>query len=235
MKRVDRQESRGVSASQYLYKFIACAAVVAAVAYAPVSQAQIVLGPSVSLASLTNAGGDILVGDKDFDNFTISGDFSASQVSVTPIEENGNYGIRFSGGFLSFSQPEDMILGYEVSVTNSPDLISSANLLFNGQVSAGTGIAAVVEQVFTNIPPAFYGQMTVFASVASNQLSTSLAIAPPQTELSINKDVQLTAIFPAFSTISTIDQTYTQVPEPSTVVLAVVGFCGLFLLRRRRH
>jgi hypothetical protein len=39
----------------------------------------------------------------------------------------------------------------------------------------------------------------------------------------------------AFATISTIDQTFTQVPEPSALALAAAGFAGLVLLRRRRH
>jgi hypothetical protein len=214
---------------------IICAAVALAVACAPDSKAQTILGPSVSLASLTNSGADLIVGDKEFDNFSISGDYQASQVNVTPIQENGDYGIRFSGGFVAGGQTEDLILGYQVSVTNSPDEISAANLLFNGAVTFGTGLAEVVEQVFTNNPPAFYGQMAVFATATTNQLSTSLPIIPPQTFLSINKDVELTAQLPAFSSISIIDQTYTQVPEPSTLALAVAGLSGLFLLRRRKH
>jgi len=205
--------------------------------YASRSEAQTITtnGPSISLATLTNSGADLIVGDKEFDNFTISGDYLASQVSVTPISENGNFGIQFGGTFSASGQSKDIILGYEVSVTNSPDLISAANLQFDGQVTSGTGLASVVEQVFTNIPPAFYGQMSVFAGVTSNQLSTSLAINPPQTELSINKDVELTAILPASSSIMTIEQTFTQIPEPSTVALAVAGFSGLLLLRRRRR
>ena len=98
----------------------------------------------------------------------------------------------------------------------------------------GTGLAEVVEQIFTNNSD-FYGQMFVYASQSSSQLSASLPIVPPQQFLTINKDVLITATLPAFSSISTIDQTYTQVPEPNTVALAAVGLTGLLLLRRRRH
>jgi hypothetical protein len=192
-----------------------------------------VLGPSVSMANLTNDQ-TIVVGDKAFTDFSITGSFDASQVNVTPIEESGNFGIRFSGALVSAGNPMDLTLGYQVSVTNSLNLISAANLLFNGQVVGGTGLAEVVEQVFTNNSD-FYGQMFVFASQSTNQLFASLPIVPPQTELSINKDVLITATLPAFSSISTIDQTYTQVPEPSAIALAAAGFTGLLLLRRRRH
>src|SRR5260221_7675550 len=88
------------------YLFITCAIIALAVSYAPASNAQIVIGPTVSLASLTDVGGDVLVGDKDFSNFSISGNFSAGQVNVTSITENGNYGIRFSGALVSSGRPE---------------------------------------------------------------------------------------------------------------------------------
>jgi hypothetical protein len=210
-----------------------CAAVALAMACVPVSNAQIIIGPTVSLASLTNVGGDVLVGDKDFSDFSISGSFSASQINVTSITENGNFGIRFSGAIVSGANPMDLVLGYKVSVTNSPNLISAANLLFNGTVS-GTGLAEVVEQVFTNNNQ-FAGQMFVFASTTTNKLTDSLPITPPQPFLTLSKDVIVTASLPSFASISTIDQTFTQVPEPSVLALVAAAFTGLALLQRRRH
>ena len=152
------------------YLLLICVAVALTLTYTPASEAQIILGSGISLTNLTN-GQDIIVGDKEFTNFSISGDFLASQISVIPILENGNFGIRFSGPFVSGANPMDMILGYKVSVTNSPDLISAANLLFNGTV-VGAALAEVVEQVFTNNNE-FAGQLFVFASATTNKLFDS--------------------------------------------------------------
>lgn len=208
-----------------------CVVTALAVTSAPVSQAQIVDGPTVSMANLTN-GQTIVVGDKAFTGFSISGDFAASNVNITPITLNGNFGIQISGGFSSGGTPESLLLGYKVSVTNSANLISAANLLFNGVVVAGSGQAQVTEQILTN--NSFYGQMIVSATATSSVLSASLPIIPPQQFLGVSNAVSLTATVPAFSSISTIDQTFTQVPEPSALVLVAAGFGGLALLRRRR-
>jgi hypothetical protein len=208
-------------------------AVALVAAHASVVSAQVVQGPSISMANLTN-GATIVVGDKAFTDFSISGNFNANQVNVTPIIENGNFGIRFSGALVSGGSAMDLILGYQVSVTNSFNLISQANLLFNGVVVNGPGLAEITEQVFTNNND-FYGQMVVFATQSNSVLSASLPITPPQPFLNINKDVLVTAELPAFSSISTIDQTFTQVPEPSTLVLAAAGIAGLTVLRRRRR
>jgi hypothetical protein len=92
----------------------------------------------------------------------------------------------------------------------------------------------VAEEVFTNNND-LVGELVVFASATSNQLSATLSITPPQKFLTLSKDVHLDATLPAFATISTIDQTFTQIPEPSMLALVAVGVTGLILLRRRRH
>jgi hypothetical protein len=203
-----------------------------------------ILGPGIDMTNLVKNASDLIVGDKEFTQFSISGDYQASHVYVTPIEEAGNFGIRFSGAFAACGQAKDMTLTYSVSVTNSPNLISAANLLFNGQVTFGTGLAQIVEQVFTNDDFAMpAGQLQVFCSIASNKCADSLPITPPQPSLDLSKDVLLYAQVPAFATISTIDQTFTQVsdpnppipqvPEPSVLALVAAGCAGLILLRNR--
>ncbi len=192
------------------------------------------LGSPVVLSTLTN-GGSLVVGDKLFSGFVISGSISAADVTVTPIEDSFGYGIEFSGGFAALgNETQDMVLGYTVTVTtNSPDLISDVHLLFNGLVT-GTGLAEVVEQVST-LDFVFIGQTAVFATATTNQLADTLEINPPQRGLVISKDVLLTARVDGTASISTIDQTFSQVliPEPSALTLSALGLLTIFGLLRR--
>lgn len=233
IERVNQREVRGPFSNQGI--FLICIAFAVTLAYAPASLAQTVIdGPTVSLASLTNTGGDLVVGDKDFTDFSIQSlDFTAGEIGVTPITKNGDFGIRFSGPIDATAGGADLILNYQVSVTNSANLISAANLSFIGSVNGGPGFAEVTEEVETN--NLFAGEMSVFATATSNKFSDSLAITPPQPLLALSKDVVVDATLPVFASISEIDQTFTQVPEPSVLVLVAAGFAGFALLRRRRQ
>ncbi|HVM61197.1 MAG TPA: PEP-CTERM sorting domain-containing protein [Verrucomicrobiae bacterium] len=214
-----------------------CATLVIALFGAPSSQAQ-TFGPSYSLTSLTNSGGSILVGDKLFSHFFVIGDPYASNITVTALISGNNYGLQFGGGFVAINNDMDFQLGYMVDVTNSDNLISGAGLTFNGVVvGTGNGLAEVTEQVITNMDiGAPYGQMTVYATQSSSVLATNIPIDPPQSYLNLEKDILVdTFTITAASSISTINQYYTQVPEPSTIFLVGVGLLSGLMLRRRRH
>lgn len=203
---------------------------------APSSRAQIFFPSTLtSMAVLTNSGETLLVGDKLFSNFGISG-YNASNISVEGIEEDGgDYGIQFQGGFIATNNSlMDVHLTYQVNVEDSGSLISGANLSFNGAVvGPGGGLAEVVESVYTNTGY-LYGQMVVSTTETMSQLSTNMVISPPQPQLNIDKDVEDIALTLSYASISTINQSFAQVPEPSTIILVGMGLLGVWGLRRRR-
>jgi hypothetical protein len=215
---------------------IVCMAIAFAIAYAPVTQAQVTNltnGGTISLTNLGTGNFSILVGDKLFSDFGIEG-YNASNIIVKGIIENGDdYGIQFQGGFFSMNGSMDVALSYAVNVTNSNNLISGANLSFNGFEFGSNGYASVTEAVYTNTSY-LYGDMSVYASPSSNLLATTMAINPPQPSLNIDKDVFTYAIDLSFASISTINQSFVQVPEPSSIVLSLIGIFGLLSIRRRK-
>src|SRR5271170_4406186 len=79
------------------YLLAICAMVALAISCSSSTQAQVFYPPAVTLASLTNSGATLLVGDKLFSHFGITG-YNAGSITVEGIEEYGSdYGIQFSG------------------------------------------------------------------------------------------------------------------------------------------
>src|SRR5277367_3616640 len=98
-KRVGHRRVRSVNSRQ---KFsLVCAAMAFAMAYAPFTQAQVTNltnGSTINFSNLGTGGFSILVGDKLFSDFTLSG-YNPSNINVKGIiEDGGDFGIQFQGG-----------------------------------------------------------------------------------------------------------------------------------------
>lgn len=200
------------------------------------AQAQTILGPSVGLNTLTNQGATLLVEDKLFGDFSfISGDFTASDVLVTPIQDSFGVGLRLSGGFVAVgSQIRDFIVQFSVTVTNSPMLISDVHMVYNGNY-VGLGFSEVVETV-RDTNGVVLGQF--FVSNPPTILESTFYLPAWQTKIFVTKDVILYGGggHPQLNraTISFIDQTFSQIPEPSTSLLVGAGLVFLLVAGRRR-
>ena len=106
---------------------------------------------TVPLSDLLN-GETFTSGDKVFSNFTynITEDMPAADaVTVTDIRDaDGNYGIRFQGGFIDRAggTSSDALITFDVSVAPGVDrVISDAHLAANPAVFNGEGVASVTE------------------------------------------------------------------------------------------
>jgi len=200
-------------------------------------------GDSINLESLVANDTSVQVGDKLFSDFQFSSsntggsladNLSTTAINVTALSNPFGFGISFSGPFITTngSITEDVVLKYSVMVTDPHQLISDVHLGFNGTV-VGTGVAKVTEQVMTN----GFGMDTIALLDVYNQgtpnpvFNDVALLLLPTEKLFIQKDI----IFGGGGSLSIIDQNFSQVPEPSTLLLAGVGCAALVVLRRRKR
>lgn len=208
------------------------------------------LGQSVGLADIIGQYGSVQVGDKIFADFSIVGDVAPHQVTVTAIQDTFGYGLRFSGGFVAVgNQITDFVLGFSVAVAPEAEewYISDVHLRFNGNY-VGEGFAEIVEQVFAGGPiplGSLLGQL--FVSNPPTILEDTFYLQQPLKKIYVLKDVLLygggdvpphrrigNVAGTNRATISVIDQTFSQIPEPGTVLLVAAGLLGVALTGRRR-
>lgn len=184
---------------------------------------------AVLLSTLLNDGGTLTVGDKTFSDFTYSavGDMPpATAVNVIPIIDDGDFGLRFQAGFIDLvgGGASDSLITF--SVEAPADYIVGANL-FGNVDAASPGIATITE---TFLPEFSTTAITIASGV---NLSASAAFDAPVQRLNVQKDILLFA-GESPATLSFVDQTFPQVPEPSTALLLTFGVLGLLSGRRGR-
>ena len=212
------------------------------------SQAATIIGSPVLLSALTVPGGNIVVGDKTFTNFnyTFTGDMpAASLVNVIPITDDfGNFGVRFQGAFIDttgVAGGSDALITYTVTA-GAGRLISDAHLQGNPSRLGPFGSMSVTE---TFLPLGANGEFTMKIyddqNVNPPQLVDSVVFTTPVQSLNVQKDILGLAKIspsdpngPSTVTMSFVDQTFSQVPEASAVILSLIGCMG-FGLKRRRH
>ena len=206
------------------------------------------VGESINLKTVLDSNLSVWIGDKVFESFSwnpilILGsdvDAVASNVNLKAISNLNGIGFR-----LEFQLPmtvgdfdiKEIGFQYKVAVTNSPNLISDLHLSVVGS-SAGGAIWSVSETAHTG---GFGGGLVgdVDAS-SSTYASSSNNIVPPQAALWIEKDIIAAGTFNEdgfsddFASISSIEQTFSQIPEPSTALLVGLGLLGVVAVNRKR-
>lgn len=196
----------------------------------------------VPLSDLLMEGATIQSGDKIFSDFAYlkTGDMpSAENVNVETIQDgDGDYGIRLQGGFVDHAggDASDAVITFNVSVPMGSNLlIAGAKLSANPAVFAGDpGSLASVTETF--IPTIIDNKLVVYDfGEGDDKLLDQISFAEGYATLPVQKDIILHAIGDTGAvTMSFVDQTFAQIPEPSSLVLAIGGLLGLAGLGRRR-
>jgi len=129
---------------------------------------------------------------------------------------------------------EDVVFEFSVQVVDPlQQQISGVELGLQAQVT-GDGVADVSEQVFTN---GFCGATIASLNASScGTTNTSVQFKKAEDIIWVEKEISVTAGGGRQDSVAicSISQNFSQVPEPSSLVLAGMGLLGLLVLRSFR-
>lgn len=233
--------------SKSLSVFLALAVCVQAALVSNQCSASIITGPATPVSTLIANNGTVTSGDKLFSDFSyiFSGDMpGAAGVNVVPItDDSGNYGIQFQGAFLDLPSTQggsDAKITYKVTVTDPNFLISDAHMAGNPNLLGQFGSISVTE---TFLPLGANGEYTMEIyddeSLPTPKLTDVTFFNPKVRTLNVQKDIlAFAAPGSQTATLSWIDQSFSQmrneIPEPTTMMLSLLGMVGLIGAVRRR-
>jgi PEP-CTERM motif len=221
----------------------ACIGILAASATSVFAQINFTSG---TLANLAN-GGTLSIDDKTFSGFSYQASgltsFNPSLIDVSVSQDaNGIDYLIWSGDISLISSgiaSADLLLNY--IVTANPGAINMIDQSYTGR--AQNGLLAVDETAATG---AFGGIVVGYSHLQAGDFTDppaetvqgdNLIINPSQSVLYVTKDIALAVISPngGFITIDQVEQSFHQVPEPSTMLLGSLGGGLLLFLRLRRQ
>ncbi|MDG2385302.1 MAG: hypothetical protein P8N76_26770 [Pirellulaceae bacterium] len=191
---------------------------------------------AILLSTLIEDDGTITNGDKEFSDFgyAATGDMpSSDRVNVIAIEDaEGNYGVRFQGGFVDLpgDGASDALIYYNVKVTNESNAISEAHLAAN--IVSPEGSSGTITETFLPI----FDSTDEILRIPTNDSRLNAGIVFPETvqEMQVQKNILFIAAEGEQVDMSFVDQTFSQVPEPSSIcILFLLGSASALIWLRR--
>ncbi len=199
------------------------------------------MSASVTLADLA-AGGSVTNGDKvffDFSNISQVGDLTVplSSIYVVPAEDEGDLGFQFQSALWSLSganQNYDLGFNFEVKTTDGQPLITDDTLEITGAQLLG-GSSHIAEVISLPDEGGTVGSSLVyFNSGGAYTEDGTVLVGGPYSVIEVAKDFAMTTgNNPASQVfVSHFDQTFSQVPEPSSALFLGLGGLALACYRR---
>jgi len=204
-----------------------------------------------TLGNLVASGAAISIGDKSFSGFswTAKGadaselNSQASALSVSASIANGIYYLDFSGSLAvnnlagGSSLSGELVLGYTVTASSGSIAMIDQNYTPTALPVAGNQI--VIAETVANVLNVVVANSTLTLnpqdlSDPNPEAGDNLNINPPQQQLSVIKDIVITAAPGQLVGLSDVEQSFHQVPEPGTMLLGSLGGGLLLFLRSRR-
>jgi hypothetical protein len=202
-------------------------------------------GVVLNLATIIANNLQLQIGDKLFGDFFFSytdtagnvNPVSASDVRIIAITNSVGFGLSFQQPLLTVSNVfKDIVFRFSVQTLALNTFISDVHLSMTDSV-VGYGSADIAESVFTGgFGVGQVGALSVFDPGNPSRREDVLVLSQPQLKLWLEKDVIVSGNGSSVNdraSITVINQTFSQIPEPSTSLLVLGSLVGLCFFRRR--
>jgi len=185
------------------------------------------------------------IDDKTFYNFSYStsgtNPMPASSITVNPIDTPFNPGFLFNAPWgVQSGQTQDSLIGFTVKVNQGGNLINDLSLYMFGAGVIGTGQVSVAEtycagDTFANLcAHGTEGTLLTILNANTSILHASTTFAPVGI-VDVVKDIELLGgTNGSAALVSGVQNQFSEVPEPSSLLLFGSGIAGLAGMVRRR-
>ena len=202
---------------------------------------------ALSLADLLAPGESMVSGALQFSQFAYSntGDMAEAQDIMVDmfVDGDGNAGISITGDFMDTSNstgPSAAAISYSVSILDSlsPTLVIESVIIRADFVLTDLGYANLNATVLNESLELIQLFSHNFGAGASSMDSGMKLLTSPSQQINVVMDnidafasisPGVSGASPAVASITTIEQTFTVVPEPGTALLVGFGLAGLAL------
>ncbi len=181
-------------------------------------------------------GASFSAGRLSFGHFSIAATGSVDANLADYQVQTLTDGFRIVGGLGAFDGDQgSMHISYEVT-DSAAGGVDGLGLQFDG-AAAGKGSGAMVSGNAFDGSNNHVASTSVFSSGGGGtQLSNTASFSTPQTDMHVEEGVVLRSVGLASGVaVSAIDDHFTAMPEPGTLVLLSVGMAGLFVMARKRE
>jgi hypothetical protein len=193
-------------------------------------------------ATYFSGGYSCQIGNLLFSNFSYTASGSnpipSSQITVDTVTNDG-IGLSFHAPWDAGTKnsSSDGTIDFRVTVLGGGNILEDIGLAQTSGVS-GTGYASVAENACGPAPcTATGGPLYVFTfqNSGSRQATDDMTFKKTYPSLNVEKDISVTAGSKGNATISVVQDTFSQIPEPMTMGLIGGGLALLGVARLRRR